>query len=394
MTMFRRPLLALCVAVLASAPAVAHHRQTPEVLQYTHEGDVLLPRLPALGRTTIVLAIPSGVDTQIVTVQPYRDPSLLNPIGPAGDNQNPSISFSGGVVAWDTSNDPIGTDLPGRQIIMAKRGALVQGSQDPTGTSTNPSLDVAGSRLAFESNGDLAATGNPPGARQVFLRQPTGLVAQMSIGLGSSTNPTLSAQKHLIAFQSTSDPATGLDTGISQIWIGPVTAVTPAVPITAGLASSSKPTFSDDGAVLAFESRANLANDQTDLGAPQIFIYHVKTQTYAQLTHEPGGCTDPAVGRFKRDWRVAYVCGGVGYVYLLRADERTTLETGGDTARLVPEPGTHFFVVSTTGDLIAGTGTTAGHEVYQVNAYKRPLTPFDPGYVARWFPFRGIPPAL
>jgi WD40-like Beta Propeller Repeat len=393
MTTSRRLLLALSAAALVSAPAVAHHRQSPEVLQYTLTGDVGLPRLPALGRTTIVLAIPSGADTQIVTVQPYRNPSLLNPIGPAGDNQNPSISFSGGVVAWDTADDPIGTGLTGRQIIIAKRGALVQGTQDPTGTSTNPSLDVAGSRLAFESNGDLAATGNP-GARQVFLRQPTGLVSQVSTGLGSSTNPTLSPQKHLIAFQSTSDPLTGLDTGISQIWIGPVTGATAAVPITAGLVSSSKPTFSDDGAVLAFESRANLANDQTDLGAPQIFIYHVKTKTYAQLTREPGGCTDPAVARFKRDWRVAYLCGGAGYVYFLRADERTTLETGGDTARLVPEPGAHFFVVSTTGDLIAGTGTTAGHQVYQVNAYKRPLTPFDTGYVARWFPFRGIPPSL
>jgi hypothetical protein len=393
MTTTRRLLLASLLAALATGPALAHHRQTPPILQYTSSGDVGLPRLPALGRTTIVLGVPSGADTQIVTVQPYRNPSLLNPIGPAGDNQNPSISFSGGVIAWDTSDDPIGAGMPGRQIIIAKRGALVQGTQDPTGTSTNPSLDVAGARLAFESNGDLANTGNP-GARQVFLRQPTGVMTQVSTGLGSSTNPTLSPQKHLIAFQSTSDPLTGLDTGIAQIWVGPVIG-TAAAPITAGLVSSIKPTFSDDGAVLAFESRANLPNDQTDLGAPQIFIYHVKTNTFAQITREPGGCTDPAVARFKRDWRVAYLCGGTGYVYFLRADERTLVDTlGGDTTRVVPEPGAHFFVVSTTGDLLAGSGTTANHQVYQINAFKRELTPFDAGYVARWFPFRGIPPSL
>jgi hypothetical protein len=86
----------------------------------------------------------------------------------------------------------------------------------------------------------------------------------------------------------------------------------------------------------------------------------------------------------------------VGYVYFLRADKRYTLNTnpGSHTTRVVPEPGTHFFIVATTGDLAAGTGTTAGHQIYQVNSYKRPLEAFNPGYVARWFPFRGVPPAL
>jgi hypothetical protein len=379
----------------ALSPALAHHRQTPEILRYTSSGDTELPRLPSLGRTTIVMAIPSGTGTQIVTVQPYKDPSLLKPIGPVGDNQNPSISFSGGVVAWDTDTDPMNTGQPGRQIALAKRGTLIAGPADPSGTSENPSLDVAGSRVAFESNGDLAGTDNP-GMKQVFLRSPGGVVSQISFGIGSSTRPVLSPKKHLITFQSTSDPQTGLDTGVSQVWLGGIVATQLPKPITAGEADSTNPSFADDGAVIAFESRANLANDQSDMGAPQIFIYHIKSQTYAQITREPNGCTAPAVARFKRDWRVAYICSGVSYVYFLRADKRYILDTlpGSHTTRLVPEPGTHFFVVATTGDLLNGTGTTAGHQIYQVNSYKRPLTPFDPGYVARWFPFRGVPPAL
>jgi hypothetical protein len=338
----------------ALTPALAHHRQTPEILRYTSTGDTDLPRLPALGRTTIVMAVPSGTGNQIVTVQPYKDPSVLKPIGPVGDNQNPSISFSGGVVAWDTAADPMNTGLPGRQIAMAKRGSLIQGPADPTGTSVNPSLDVAGSRVAFESTGDLAGTGNP-GMHQVFLRSPGGVVTQVSLGIGASTKPALSPKKHLITFQSTSHPQTGLDTGITQIWLGGIVATELPVPITAGLADSTNPSFADDGAVVAFESRANLANDQTDMGAPQIFIYHIKSKTYAQITREPNGCTAPAVARFKRDWRVAYVCSGVSYVYFLRSDERFTLDTlpGSHTTRLVPEPGTHFFVVATTGDLLA-----------------------------------------
>src|SRR4030095_16016965 len=96
----------------ALSPALAHHRQTPEILQYTSSGDTDLPRLAALGPTTIVPALPSGGGTKIVTVQPYKDPSLLKPIGPVGDNQNPSISFSGGVVAWGTDAEPRKTEAP------------------------------------------------------------------------------------------------------------------------------------------------------------------------------------------------------------------------------------------------------------------------------------------
>jgi hypothetical protein len=379
----------------ALTPALAHHRQMPEILRYTSSGDTDLPRLPALGRTTIVLSIASGTGTQIVTVQPYKDPSLLKPIGPVGDNKNPSISFSGGVVAWDTDADPLSTGLPGRQIALAKRGTLIAGPADPSGTSENPSLDVAGSRVAFESRGDLGGTNNP-GMKQVFLRSPGGVVSQVSFGIGESTKPALSPKKKLITFQSTSHPQTGLDTGVSQIWLGGIVATQLPAPITAGQADSTNPSIADDGAVVAFESRANLANDQTDMGVPQIFIYHIKSKTYAQISREPNGCTLPAVARFKRDWRVAYICDGVGYVYFLRADKRYVLDTlpGSHTSRLVPEPGTHFFVVATTGDLLNGTGTTPGHQVYQVNSYKRPLTPVDLGYVARWFPFRGVPPAL
>ena len=52
------------------------------------------------------------------------------------------------------------------------------------------------------------------------MRAPNGLITQVSTGLGASTNPVLSPKKHLLAFQSTSHPQTGLDTGVSQIWLG------------------------------------------------------------------------------------------------------------------------------------------------------------------------------
>jgi hypothetical protein len=69
------------------------------------------------------------------------------------------------------------------------------------------------------------------------------------------------------------------------------------------------------------------------------------------------------------------VCAGTGYMHLLRANERYRLPIdGGDTTQAIPESGAHFVVVSTTANLL-GSGTTAGHQLYLLNLYKRPLIP-------------------
>jgi hypothetical protein len=378
------------MTTLVATVAFAHHRQTAPIVALTTSGDTPLPRLPSPGRTTVALALPAGADTTILTVKPYKTPLLVTPLTGSGDNQNPAISFNGGVVAYDTDADPAGTGLPGRQIALASSHAVIAGPGDPTGTSVNPAVDGSAQRLAFESTGDLANTGNP-GARQVFLRQPNGGLSQASVGVGTSRNPALSARRGRIAFESTSAPGTGIDTGIEQIWLGTVTGV-PAAPITNGLAPSTRPSFSDEGSILAFQSRANLAGDLSDMGVPQIFIYDTKSKTTAQLTFDPAGCTDAGITKVNRDWRVGFVCSDQALFYMIRADVLYRVDTpSGGTSRFYPELGKHFVVMSTTSDMIAGSGSTPGHQVYMVNLYKRPATAI-PAPVAVWFPFRGIKP--
>jgi Tol biopolymer transport system component len=393
MNLASRATLALSLAAsLVATTTFAHHRQTPPVVALTTEGDTDLPRLPAAGRTTLTLAAPQGADVSILAIKPYKNPLLKTPLATTGDNRNPAVSFTGTVVAYDTTADPAGTGLPGRQIVVTKAGGIIAGPADPTGTSVNPSVDVAGQRLAFESNGDLANTGNP-GARQVFLRQPTGGLSQASFGVGTSGNVALAARRGWIAFESTSAVGTGLDTGVSQIWLGTVDGVA-AAPITAGLADSTRPSFSDDGKILTFQSRANLAGDGSDLGVPQVFIYDTKSKTSAQLTFHAAGCTDPGVTKVNRDWRVGFVCAGNAFFYMIRADAVYQVETpDGVTTRMYPELGKHFVVLSTTSDLLVGSGTTPGRQVYMVNLYKRAATPV-PAPDAVWFPFRGIKPIL
>ena len=389
-----QPMLALRLAVLGALVATgatsawAHHRQTPEVVEFTNSGDTVLPRVAAQGWRTFTLIVQSNDGPQVVTISPFRDPTLQTPQGSAGDVANASISASGRIVVWDTGDDPLGLGLPGRQLVASSRGILAPLTDDVTGTSGNAAVDGEGLRVAFESSGDLAGTGNA-GARQVFVRDPDGTTRQASTGAGTSRNPVVSAKKNRLAYESTSDPTTGADTGVSQIWLGDLRG-TPAVRLTNGAGPSRNPALSDDGGLLAFESTADLAGSGADTGVSRIFIFDPKSATFARITDDPGGCTLPNASKVQRDWRIAFVCGDLPYFYMLRKDQRYLVQTGGGvTQRVLGEMGIHFLILSTTANLLDG-GETPGRQVYMVNLFKRPAEPV-PGQ-ATWFPTRGIPP--
>ena len=62
----------------------------------------------------------------------------------------------------------------------------------------------------------------------------------------------------------------------------------------------------------------------TDTGVSQIYAYDTKSKTYARITtdtSDPLGCTLPSTFKIQQDWRVAFVCSGVPYYYMLRGDQ-------------------------------------------------------------------------
>jgi Tol biopolymer transport system component len=372
--------LPLAVALLAFVlPAArAHHRQTPAVTAITTAGDATLPRLPPPSRK----AIAATVDGTVTVYHPFADATSPAWTFAAGTNANPSISSNGRTIAWDTDADPLASGEPGRQVVVDRQRTLLQPRVDPTGTSANPALDLVGTWVAFESTADFAGTGNA-GARQVFLvDQRGGTVVQLSRGVGTSRNPAVGRRGRRVVFESTSHAATGVDTGVAQIWTAdPLTGA--AGPITAGLGDSTKPSLSNDGRIVVFESRADLAGDGADTGVPQVFAYDTTSRTFARITDDAGGCTGAGASRIKRDWRIAYVCEGTAYFTMLRANERYRIQVdGGETTRLVPQADAHFLLIATTANLLAG-GTTDGRRVYMVNLFARPAAPV-PGDVV-WF---------
>ena len=68
----------------------------------------------------------------------------------------------------------------------------------------------------------------------------------MSRGLGAARNPVLSPRRNVVLFESSSDPVTGADNGVAQIWFGDLNGEALG-PITAGLADSTNPILSADG---------------------------------------------------------------------------------------------------------------------------------------------------
>jgi len=376
----------LAASLVPVTPALAFHQKTPAVVPLTTEGDVDLPRIPAQGRRAVALVVPDGGDTKIVSLSPHKTGSEATLVFSGGDNEHPATSGSGKSFAWDTDDDPLGSGAPGRQVIISgRKGVLSQAAVDPTGTSTNPDMDKSGRVVVFESAGDLVGIENG-GARQIFMRNRNDLI-QVTTGQGDSRNPMISKKRKMLCYESSSDPATGVDTGVSQIFAGRYDRL-PTTRITAGQGASRNPSVSDDGRLVVFESLADLAGSGAATGVPQIFAYDTRTETYAQLTSDPGGCTGPASGRRGPDWRITFICNGEPQFFMLREGVRYRVQTsGGTTQSILPELGSHFVMISTTANVFSG-GTTAEHRVYMINLFARPAEPI--AGTATWFPFQGI----
>lgn len=380
----RPPAMTVAALLLGlTGSAGAFHRETQPVTAITSSGDTDLPRLPSQGRRS--LALVQG--PEIVAFLPFSTGAQSTVV--AGSGADPAVAFNGRTIAFEANDDPLERGLPGWQIVLAQDGKLLAGVVDPSGTSTNPSLDKRGTTLVFESAGDLTNEGGPGVVTRVYVRDKGGALTLASTGNGSSGNAMLSAKGGLVTFESTSDPATGVDTGVTQIWAGRLGSL-PAQRLTAGAGASTGPIVSDDGRLIAFASRADLAGDGADTGIAQIFVYDDVSQTFARLTDEPVDCGRPAVAKIRRDWRITFVCGGQAYYHMLRENQRYHVPTpDGSAQSIIPEMGAHFVTVSTTADLLAGSGTTAGHQIYILNLFKAPVPTVAGG--ATWFPSQGIP---
>jgi hypothetical protein len=368
-------LLAAVGALLAGTPAAAHHRQTPAAVLLTPSGDAGLARHAAAGRAGVGATLDGGATVLVVSAFRGTTPRTFA----GGTTGDPSLAYNARVIAWTTTGDPFASGLRGTHVVLATRSGIREVIADPSGTSHDPAIDRFATAVAWDSTGDLAGTGNA-GARQVFVRDVAGgPVRQVSRGVGTSRHAAVGMRGRIVAFDSTSDAQSGADSGLAQIWVARA-ATSSSEPITHGDAPSTRPSLSDDGHVLVFQSRADLVGDGHDTGVSQVFAYELVSGTLARLTNDAVDCGDAAVVSIQRDWRVTYRCGGDVYFTQLRGDTRWLVPTGGDTTGILPMTDRNFVYVATTADLVNG-GTTPDHHVYLVNLFRRPPISVPSGIV-------------
>lgn len=224
--------------------------------------------------------------TQLVSVGLSGLPAL-------GDSVNPSISSSGGTVAFQSNSPnlvlgdvPLTTDIyvrnrPSAVTTLVSRATGVSGAAG-IGSSFNPSISAAGSKVVFESDVNLTPEGSLFG-RDIYLRNrstntttllsradgPTG-----AAGNGNSITPTISPDGTYVAYSSvaTNLSAQDLDGGVADVFVrglveNNTTLASRAVSGVAANASSTEPTIATLGGTVIFQSRAtNLIPTSPGLG--------------------------------------------------------------------------------------------------------------------------------
>jgi hypothetical protein len=328
--------------VMAASPVLALHRDSPNATRLTRGASHTHPSTRSWGSnfafstTEDMLGTGGGAGRRIfvwnlqrwgctvgtASQTPCPDPLppyLVQVAGPEGNPDNPTVAVSNVgdvIVAFDADgsfNGGTGDVATHRQIFIKNltTGDITNVTNDVAGAgmgdSVKPSSNGFGGSFVFESTAPLQ--GGMTGTKQIFLYQTTGsALTQITNGSADSTAPMMVSQGVKFAFQSTANldpnvqPATGADTGVSQIyWYDGSNSVqgTRLKKLTNGNASSQHPYIAEKFGFLLFDSAAtNLPLVGGGASGPGTQIYMADLDapaTFFQRTPgpKPAACPDP-----------------------------------------------------------------------------------------------------
>lgn len=219
----------------------------------------------------------------------------LSDVGPGDYASVPSISDDGDLVAFSAIFDPIGgnADLS-REVFLyrASTDTIIQVTSAFNGSSEQPVVSGDGSVVYFISNRNLTGQ-NPTPAEQVFAYDVAGgtltQLTMFSMGAGEADLSTDFAGDR-IAFTSRSDLLGTNPDGSWEIYLlDPATKVVTqltAVPNNGTIDEVREPSWSGDGAYLAFWGATDLTGANPD-GSEEVFLYSVGSATFEQVTSDP-----------------------------------------------------------------------------------------------------------
>ncbi len=229
----------------------------------------------------------------------------------SGDSEGaPALSFDGRYVAFASHADNLvpGKTVHGLNVYVRDRVAgtteLVSQSSDGTPadnndiSGANPAISSDGRYVAFQSDADNLVPGDTNRVTDVFVRdRVAGTTERVSVdsaggqASGASTNPSISGDGNLVAFQSIDEnlapgaaDQNGIDVFVHDRTTGATTLVSPGTPRFGG--NSVEPDISADGRFVAFVGPCELVTVGacTAQQAPQIFVRDLQAGVTKQAT--------------------------------------------------------------------------------------------------------------
>jgi Tol biopolymer transport system component len=217
----------------------------------------------------------------------------------------PNLSGNGTVVAFSSDSDLLNEGRPDDvyEIWLYDTATMtytrVTSASDGLRDSYYASLNADGTVVAFHSDSDLLNEGISDGTNEVWLYDTATMtftrVTSASDSLRNSTNPSLSADGTVLAFQSDSDFLNeGRPESVFEIWLYDTATMTYTRVTSAsdGLRNSFNPSLSADGRVVAFQSDSDFLNEGRPDNVYEIWLYDIAAMTFSRLTSASDGLRD------------------------------------------------------------------------------------------------------
>lgn len=167
------------------------------------------------------------------------------------------------------------------------------------GISTNPTISGDGHVVAFESTEDIAGAGGSDSFRAIRANVSFDPATFLQMGSTRAPAPGISQDGSRIAFASKDNPLGTNNDGNSEIFLYDgarliqITNTSPGDISDRVTNGNFSPSISDDGRFIAFSANRDLAGQNTD-GNLEIFVYDNVSLSFTQLTNSSGtvGATD------------------------------------------------------------------------------------------------------
>jgi Tol biopolymer transport system component len=229
----------------------------------------------------------------------------------SGTSEPPALSDDGRYVAFSsTASNLVGGDtnhlqdvfVRDRQAGTTERVSVATGGEQANERSLSSVISADGRYVLFQSFASNLVAGDTNGVGDVFMRdRATGTTTRVSVsnvgeqGNGISSSPAVSDDGRYVAFASyASNLVVGDTNGVTDVFVRDMqTGTTTRASVASGGAeaqgSSSSPSISAGGSLVAFDSlAANLVPGDTN-GSNDVFVHDRQTSATTRVSVASGG---------------------------------------------------------------------------------------------------------